>query len=175
MEELSVKSINELSASQKAGFFALANEYLPGSSQEKMKRYSERFPKGFVALIKDDEVAGVAFGWLRSIEHPDDDSFMLDGIAVRYDYQKQGYGKLLLSAFEKAAADYGAPSVSVGSAGEYVERFYIDCGYIPVQYKIWENDAPVIEKVFSGIEDYYAYERKNGDGFVVMEKQISAE
>ena len=40
MEELSVKSINELSASQKAGFFALANEYLPGSSQEKMKRYS---------------------------------------------------------------------------------------------------------------------------------------
>ena len=140
-----------------------------------MKRYSERFPKGFVAIIKDGKVAGVAFGWLRSVEHPDDDSFMLDGIAVRYDYQKQGYGKLLLSAFEKAAADYGAPSVSVGSAGGYVERFYIDCGYVPVQYKIWENDAPVIEKVFSGIEDYYAYERKNGEGFVVMEKQISAE
>ncbi len=175
MEELSVKSINELSASQKAGFFALVNEYLPGSSQEKMKRYSERFTKGFVAIIKDDEVAGVAFGWLRSVENPDDDSFMLDGIAVRYDYQKQGYGKLLLSAFEKAAADYGAPSVSVGSACGYVERFYIDCGYVPVQYKIWENDAPVIEKVFSGIEDYYAYERKNGEGFVVMEKQISAE
>ena len=174
MEELSVKSINELSASQKAGFFALVNEYLPWSSQEKMKRYSERFPKGFVALIKDGEVAGVAFGRLRSIDHPDDDSFMLDGIAVRYDYQKQGYGKLL-SAFEKAAADYGAPSVSVGSACGYVERFYIDCGYVPVQYKIWENDAPVIEKVFSGIEDYYAYERKNGEGFVVMEKQISAE
>lgn len=175
MEELSVKSINELSASQKAGFYALVNEYLPGSSQENMKRYSERFSKAFVALIKDDEVAGIAFGRLRSIEHPDDDSFMLDGIAVRYDYQKRGYGKLLLSAFEKAAADYGASSVSVGSAGGYVERFYIDCGYIPVQYKIWENDAPVIEKVFSGIEDYYAYERKDGDGFVVMEKQISAE
>ena len=173
MEEVSVKSINELSAKQKDGFFALANEYLPGSSHKKMKCYSERFPKGFVALITDNEVAGVAFGWLRSIEHPDDDSFMLDGIAVRYGYQKQGYGKLLLDAFEKAAADYGAPSVSVGSAGGYVERFYINCGYIPVQYKIWENDAPVIEKVFSGIEDYYAYERKNADGFVVMEKQIS--
>ena len=62
MEEVSVKSINELSASQKDGFFALANEYLPGSSQKKMKFYSERFPKGFVALIKDDEVAGVTFG-----------------------------------------------------------------------------------------------------------------
>lgn len=175
MEEISVKSINELSEREKDEFFALAEEYLPGSSPDKMKSYSERFPKAFIALIKDGKVQGVAFGWLRSIEHPEDASFALDGIAVRCSHQKKGYGKLLLGTFEKAAAVYGAPSVSLGSAGGYVERFYINCGYTPIQYKIWENDAPVIEKVFTCIDDYYTYERKNSDGFVVMEKQISAE
>lgn len=169
----SVKNITQLSGEHKEAFFALAEENLPGSSPDKMKKYSELFPAAFVTLVEDDTVVGVTFGWLRSIEHPDDDSFTLDGIAVRWGCQKKGYGKILLNAFEKAAADYGAPSVSVGSAGGYVERFYIDCGYIPKHYKIWIDGAPVIVKEFSDMADYNAYIRKSDDGFVVLEKQIS--
>ena len=68
--------------------------------------------------------------------------------------------------------EYGAPSVSLGSAGGYVEKFYIDCGYTPTEYKVWENGASVVEKRFDTIEDYYTYSRKNEDGFVVMCKKI---
>lgn len=155
----------------KEKFFAFCAEYLPGSEREKMKRYEKMFPKAFIAVTENDEIIGAVFGWSRSVEFPDDKSFALDGIAVRYDCQKNGIGSRLLEYFEKAAEQYGAKSVSVGSAGGYVENFYINRGYIPRCYKLWIEDKPVIAKKFNGMTDYYSYEREDDGGFVVMEKQ----
>ena len=154
-----------------ADFYALAAEYLPGSDPEKMKRFAEMFPEAFIALAYEGEIIGVAFGWLRSCVAPEDKSFSLDGIAVRYDHQKKGYGKLLLAEFEKAAAKYSSV-VSVGSAGGYVEKFYIDCGFVPKEYKVWDGGGIAVEKTFDSFEDYCSYTRKNEDGFVVMVKRI---
>lgn len=163
---------DKLSEELKKKFYDFCAEYLPGSEHEKMKRYEKMFPKSFLAATENDEIIGAVFGWSRKIEFPEDKSFALDGIAVRYDCQKNGIGSRLLEHFEKAAELYGAKSVSVGSAGGYVEKFYIDRGYIPQCYKLWRDDKPIIAKRFTGIEDYHSYEREDDDGFVVMEKRI---
>ncbi|MBP1561874.1 MAG: GNAT family N-acetyltransferase [Oscillospiraceae bacterium] len=169
MEQVNVVCLNEKISDD---FYALAAEYLPGSSQSKMRERAEMYPKAFTALVSGGEVIGVCFGWARKHDAPSDSTFTLDGIAVKVPFQKKGYGKILLSAFERAAAEYGFDTVSVGSAGGYVEKFYIDCGFVPKEYKVWSGGAPSVEKTFDSIEDYYAYQRKDPDGFVVMEKRI---
>lgn len=169
-EEMEFEFLNQNNAKE---FYDLAAEYLPGSNQDKMKAYAAMFPKAFIALVQNHEIIGVAFGWDRKLEHPEDNSFVLDGIAIKYEYEKRGYGKALLKAFEEAAGSYGASVVSLGSAGGYVEKFYMDCGYIPKEYKVWVNGVPVIEKVFESIDDYKTYQRKSVDGFVIMEKKLA--
>lgn len=156
-------------------FYDLAAEYLPDSNQDKMKEYAVIFPKAFIALVQNHEIIGVVFGWDRKLEHPEDNSFVLDGIAIKYVYEKRGYGKILLKAFEESARGYGASVVSLGSAGGYVEKFYMDCGYLPKEYKVWDNGVAVTEKVFESINDYKTYQRKSVDGFVVMEKKLGSE
>lgn len=160
-----------LNSNNEKQFYDLAGEYLPGSSPEKMRKYAAVFPELFIALMLGSEVIGAAFGWHRKPEH-NDDSFVLDGIAVKHGYTRSGYGRQLLSAFEKAAKNYGAETVSVGSAGGYVEKFYIACGYTPKEYKVWKNSAPEIEKTFDSLQDYYSYNRTDPDGFVVMAKEL---
>lgn len=169
---MDIVAFGKLGNEQKELYYAFCAEYLPGSEPEKMKRYEKMFPETFLAVTEKDEIIGAAFGWSRKIEFPDDKSFALDGIAVRYNYQKNGIGSRLLEHFEKAAELYGAKSVSVGSAGGYVEKFYTDRGYIPQCYKLWKDDKPMIAKRFSGIEDYYSYEREDDGGFVVMKKTV---
>lgn len=160
-----------LNSNNEQQFYDLAGDYLPGSSPEKMRKYADVFPELFIALMLGSEVVGVAFGWHRKPEH-NDDSFVLDGIAVKHGYTRSGYGRQLLSAIEKAAKNYGAETVSVGSAGGYVEKFYIACGYTPKEYKVWKNGAPEIEKTFDSLQDYYSYNRTDPNGFVVMAKEL---
>ena len=169
MEQIRIIPLNE-KISEK--FYSLAAEYLPGSDPDKMRERVKIFPHAFIAAMLGEQVIGVAFGWERKLDVPTDNSFTLDGIAVEEKYQKNGYGKLLLKAFGTAAKEYGAEFVSVGSAGGYVEKFYIDCGFVPKEYKVWENGSPVVEKIFHSMEDFYSYQRKNPDGFVVLEKHI---
>lgn len=165
-------NITYLSAENQKDYFALAAEYLPGSEEEKMKRRAEHYPRAFVALVAGEELAGVAFGWPRELDASGDPSFTLDGIAVKEPYQRKGYGRLLLLAFESAAEEYGYPVVSVGSAGGYVEKFYLHNGYIPKEYKIWTDCGIKEAYTFSNIEDYRAYQRPDVEGFVVLEKWL---
>ncbi|MCI9322190.1 MAG: GNAT family N-acetyltransferase [Lachnospiraceae bacterium] len=160
------------SAENQKEYLALAAEYLPDSEKEKMERRAGRYPRAFVALAIEAELAGVAFGWPRELDAPGDSSFTLDGIAVREPYQRKGYGRLLLRAFESAAGEYGYPAVSVGSAGGYVEKFYLDNGYIPREYKIWTDCGIKVAYTFSDLEDYRNYRRPDGEGFVVLEKWL---
>lgn len=169
MRQIEIAYLNEKNS---AGYYGLAAEYLPDSSPKKMRERAEIFPEAFIALERNGEVIGVCFGWARKLDAPEDNSFVLDGIAVKPDFQKNGYGKILLDAFEKAAAGYGYSLISVGSAGGYVEKFYMDCGFIPKEYKVWEGGTPKVERTFENTADYFLYERKNSDGFVVMEKSF---
>ena len=171
MEQVRIAGLNKDNSEE---FYSLAAEYLPGSSPKKMRERAEMFPEAFIALEQDGEVIGICFGWARKLDAPEDLSFVLNGLAIKSDFQKNGYGKILLDAFEKAAAGYWYSLISVGSAGGYVEKFYMDCGFIPKEYKVWENGSAKIEKTFENTADYLSYKRKNADGFVVMEKELSA-
>lgn len=166
------ESITLLNESNKAAFYALAAEYLPGSDPAQMARYEKEYPQAFLAVEREGQVIGVAFGWPRRFDAPQDPSFELKGIAITWDDWRKGYGRRLLAAFEQAARGYGAACVSLGSAEGFVEEFYLDCGYSPKEYKVWVNGAPAVEKQYADLADYRSYQRKNPDGFVVMEKQL---
>lgn len=153
-------------------FYALAAEYLPGSEQSKMRLRAMEYPKAFLALVRDSEVIGAAFGWPRSLDAPQDITFTLDGITIKEHLHRNGYGTELLRAFEKAAREYGYTTISVGSAGGYVESFYINNGFQPVMYKVWGENGPEIDAEFHNIEEYYAYQRPQQEGFLVLEKCI---
>ncbi len=163
-KDLKIITLNEKISEN---FYSLAAEYLPGSDRQKMKIQQEIYPQTFLAAVSGNEITGICFGWKRPLN---DGSFVLDGIAVKEPFQKNGIGKRLIEHFEKAAENYGASFISIGSAGGYVEKFYMECGYNPKEYKVWENGSAVTEKVFENTEEYRLYKRKNNDGFIVMEK-----
>ena len=163
--------INKFTAEIEDEFYRFMAEYLPDSEHERMKAFYLEYPEAFLYCEEGGELVGIAYGHDRSVQFPDDDSFELCGIAIRYDHWRKGYGSRLIAEFEKAAKAYGGKAVSLGSAEGDVEKFYISCGYIPTEYKVWENGAPCLKKIFAGMEDYASYDRQ-GDGFVVMRKEI---
>ncbi len=118
-------------------FYALCAEYLPDSNPVRMHAMNLRYPAAFLAMLDGETLMGAAYGWPRALVDPTDASFTLDGIVIHWDWMRHGHGKHLLAAFEQAAKGYGAPAVSVGSAGGYVEDFYLGCGYRPKEYKVW--------------------------------------
>lgn len=164
--------IKLLSPEYEEAFYRFTAEYLPDSEPERMRSFAAEYPKAFLLLLYEGEVIGAVFGRDRSRQFSEDDSFELCGIAVRFDFQRRGFGSMLLCEFEKSAAGYCCPAVSLGSAEGYAERFYIKNGYLPTEYKVWENGVPRVKKVFSDLEDYLSYHRDGGDGFVVMRKVI---
>lgn len=154
-------------------FYALAAEYLPDGDPRRMRRFAAKYPRAFLTLLEDDQLIGVAYGWLRSEIVPDDPAFCLDGICVRWDHMRQGLGSRLLSAVEAAAASYGAPVISAGVAGDHAEDFYLRNGYAPSEYKVWQADGSIaVEKTFADEADYRSYQRKDPSGFVVMVKAL---
>ncbi|MGN0641581.1 MAG: GNAT family N-acetyltransferase [Huintestinicola sp.] len=163
--------VMQLTHEYEEAFRNFTAEYLPDSSPEKMREHYKLYPEAFLICISEGELVGAAFGRDRSVQFPDDDSFELCGIAVRCGHRRKGIGRILLAEFERAAKKYGAHAVSLGSAEGYAENFYIACGYTPMEYKIWENGAPLSVKTFSDMKDYESYTRPGG-GFVVMRKEI---
>ena len=162
-------SIAPLTPSDTDRFYALVAEYLPDSDPARMHRFAAVYPNTYLLLRLDDQIIGVCYGWFRRHFAPDDPAFTLDGICVSYEHWRKGYGTMLLHAFEKAAQSYGAPAVSAG-VGFASEPFYIACGYMPREYKVWTNGQPAVEHVYTSLEDYHTYMRQNPEGFVVMEK-----
>lgn len=166
-------TITTLNDSNREAFYALAAEYLPGSDPEKMAKYEKEYPGAFLAMEEQGQVIGVAYGWPRWFDAPEDLSFELRGIAITYDLWRHGYGRALLAAFEQAVAGYGAEVVSLGSADGFVEKFYIACGYTPREYKVWADGTTAVEHRYADMEDYLTYQRQGEDGFVVMAKVLA--
>lgn len=158
--------------STRAGFDRLMAEYLPGNDPQQVHAYAQAYPEACLALTCGDTVAGVAFGWPRRLRDPSDSSLMLGGLAVAQEARRRGFGRMLLNRFSQAAARYGCDTVSVGSAPGYAETFYIACGLIPVEYKVWTDAGPLTVKRYSGMEDYLMWQRPAQDGFVVLSRRI---
>ena len=169
MDELIIIDLNK---ENEDAFWAMVKEYLPHSNIEKMKARRLQFPKAFKLLLLHSRVIGVVYGWPRMLDAPEDEAFTLDGIAIESDFHRNGYGKILLYAFEKAVREYGFSKVSVGSADGYVEHFYMECGYRPVQYKIYKEEHIEIAYEFKSMEEYFEYQKPEFDGFMVFEKQL---
>ena len=153
-------------------FYALAAEYLPDSDPAVMQARAPLYPDAFIAAMDGPQVVGVCFGWPRRLDQSDDATFTLAGIAVTSSRQRQGIGTRLLASLSLAASASGHATLSVGSAGGYVERFYIHNGFTPVQYKIWENGTPRLLHTFTSLADYETYARPVAEGFVVLEKNL---
>lgn len=169
MEEIEMVQLDD---SNRDGFYQLVSDYLPDSDLEKVKKRAGEYPKAYPVLMCGGTVIGVAFGWPRNLDAAKEEGFTLDGIAVEEAYQKRRYGARLLSAFERAAAEYGYNYISVGSAGGYVEKFYMENGYRPICFKSYSDEGIRVEKIFENQKDYEQYKRPTEEGFVVMGKEL---
>lgn len=80
----------------------------------------------FVGAFANGELIGHCLGRPQSEERVE-----LAGIAVAPAHRRRGIGTALLSAFEDRAAALGFQQIGLGSAGGYVDKFYVENGYSP--------------------------------------------
>lgn len=138
-----------------ARFDEIRHEYLFGDDEFIMSMY-EKYPEAYGGYFIDDMMVGVCYGWPRSEQVDDDDSFTLDGIALIEPYNKCGRGSLLLKFFVDSAGKLGYGRVSVGSAGGYVERYYLKNGFRPIEFKVMIEDAPTFVLPVASMDEYNA-------------------
>jgi len=184
----------------KNDYAALENivaEYMPGV--EHTKYICNNFPTTVIGYYLDSKLIGYAYG----LAHPEADgkTFTLDGIAIIEPHNATGRGGKLLAFFEKCVYELGFRRIDVGSAGGYVERFYLKNGYKAMELKILvEGDAwkvkqtnapfPVAEvqtqgnytKLVIAVTDYYAMDKEEitlyyggVESFFVFEKTLEGE
>lgn len=163
--------ITTLSETDVEEFKELIKEYLPDSDIDVVRMRAKDYGEAYLTAKVDGKLAGIVFGWPRKIVDPNDNSFCINGVAVRESFQREGIGSRLLAELEKAVAKYGCKKISVGSAGGYVEQFYISNGFAPKEYKICTEQGVSVVKTFCNVADYEKYERPDVHGFVVLEKE----
>jgi GNAT superfamily N-acetyltransferase len=116
--------LSRLTAGQLPAAVEIAMEFLGQSGTDDLRADFAAHPELTIALTIDGAVQGVAFG------HPvQDGGASLQGITVDDAHTARGLGSLLLASFERAAADAGCRTVSLGSGPGYVEHFYLKNGY----------------------------------------------
>lgn len=173
--------IEPVTEATKEAFYALACEYLPDTDPEQAEVMRGRYPSAFLVLKVDGEVTGAALGWPRSERVPGDPSFTLQGICVRQQWMRMGFGSRLLRAFEQNAAKSPCTLIGAGSAPGDAERFYLKNAYHPSCYKAFDPSGQCHIYPFASTEEYLSFDREafrasvQGDeGFVVMEKALPA-
>lgn len=87
--------------------------------------YRDR-PELLIGAYLDGELVGHCLGCPHS-----EVQLRLAGIGVKVPYQRQGIGSSLLTSFEERASRLGFERISLGSAGGYVDEFYVGHGYTP--------------------------------------------
>jgi len=170
-----------LAAADRSAFDALRHEYLFGDD-DFIAAMHERYPEAYGGYFADDRLVGICYGWPRSEQVTDDDSFTLDGIAIAEPYNGHGRGGRLLAFFEDAAGTLGYDRVSVGSAGGYVERFYLKNGFRPIEFKVMIEGAPTHVRQIHSMAEYRALDEAQRAGimkevggehsFIVFEKFV---
>jgi GNAT superfamily N-acetyltransferase len=127
-----------------AGALALVGSLLPGM-EEAFGACVARAPELALVAVQGTEVVGVCFA---AVPH-EGEGVVLDGLAVDGARVREGLGSRLLAAFEERVAAAGFTRVSLGSAEGYVEDFYLQNGYIPVEFQVTtaEGEPPLDESL----------------------------
>ena len=131
--EISEKfSFGSILPEQKETARKLVSDYVGESDGEKFNEYFESHPNLAVGCTNEKgEIVGVCFGFPR-----DEETVLLQGIAIHSDYSGSGLGSKLIKLFEDAVIRAGYHKITLGSAEGYVEHFYLKNGYRPVEYMI---------------------------------------
>lgn len=109
----------------------LATGYQLEDPQEWLGYYN-RFSPLFQGLFYREKLIGIAYGWpMTEIREAPADEMLLQGICVISDYWRHGLGSKLLLAFEEAVKKDGQWKIVLGSAGGFVDHFYMKNGYTP--------------------------------------------
>lgn len=142
--------IRPAQAADRAQAEQLAADYL-GASGLDVLRTALNGTEGFVFVAEESlRIVGVCFAVPRRGRE-----LQLGGIAVAAKWMRRGIGSELLTALDHAAASAGWKSISVGSAGGYVDRFYAKNRYVPIgRFESEDGGGLVFEKrvspMFSG-------------------------
>lgn len=95
-------------------------------SLETIRAWYDDAPALFVGAFDDNEAFGICLGRRHT-----DARAELAGLGLPPERRRDGIGTRLVERFEANAAAAGIETVSVASAGGYVDRFYATNGYSP--------------------------------------------
>jgi predicted N-acetyltransferase YhbS len=132
--------IRSATPADEAAALALVGDLLPGM-EDAFRACAARAPELALVAVDGPDVVGVCFA---EVPHAGE-GVVLDGLAVDGTRTREGVGSLLLAAFEERVAAAGFSRVSLGSAEGYVEDFYLQNGYIPVEFQVTtaEQEPPL--------------------------------
>lgn len=104
----------------------------------------KKYPEFFRCIIIDNEIAGIICGF------PREDYLLISELAVKSAFQKRGFGKQLVTEFEKIAKIKGYKKIAVGAMDNAIE-FYNSLGYKPfllIQYKRGDYSEKEFKKLY---------------------------
>jgi predicted N-acetyltransferase YhbS len=151
---------------------ALVGDLLPGM-EEAFLRCAARAPELALVAVDGGDVVGVCFA---EVPH-EGEGVVLDGLAVDGTRSREGLGTRLLAAFEERVAAAGFARVSLGSAEGYVEEFYLQNGYIPVEFQVTttEEEPPLDDALevmrFRESDDALVLNVASENGYTQAEKE----
>jgi GNAT superfamily N-acetyltransferase len=94
-------------------------------SVETVREWYDERPDLLLAASEDGDLIGFALGVSG------ENGVQLEGIGARESHRREGIGSALLDRSEAAARERDADRISLGSAGGYVDEFYVANGYQP--------------------------------------------
>lgn len=122
-----IVSIREIPAADLEAVLRLHNQFTAQDrSLATFESHYDETPSLFRGAYEEDTLIGVCVGWPSTAEQVE-----IVGIGVTSARRRSGIGSRLVEVFEENAADRGFSSISVASAGGYVDRFYSKLGYAP--------------------------------------------
>jgi GNAT superfamily N-acetyltransferase len=129
-EHIEIRSLND---DELQGAYApIARDYLEEKSLERWCDERRANPELTAGCFLNGRLIGLCYGL------PDlPDGVVLEGIAMLEGYAGRGIGSRLLQYFERQIQEAGYTVCSLGSAGGYVEHFYIKNGYRPSKFACW--------------------------------------
>jgi len=141
--------------------FSLKQEYLDDSPFESWQIQRSTHPDLFLAARVDGHAIGICYGWPPDAEHVSADTIVLQGIAIAENFSGKCHGSQLLHAFESQVAMRGGNTISVGSAGGYVDHFYMKNGYAPTAFMIC---IPADRQIPPALTREYSVSDERSDG-----------
>ena len=116
--------------------YAIKVQYLDNSPRDSWVAMRAKHPDLFVACRRQEEIIGICYGWPANKQQYEHGTIVLQGIAVAEEFSGNGYGSRLLHFFEHQVERTRGQTVTVASAGGYVDHFYMKNGYEPVAFMI---------------------------------------